>query len=181
MRSLILVSLFFIALVSCQYQIVSTWDSSSCSGNPLNIAAIASSSCSAVGCFTLLGVSASTSCGAVPSGYPGSTVQTTYTSNDCSGSPSSVLIQGGCYGAIGIYSSYTCKNNVVTYGVYSDSACTTATSNASFAVGNCTGGFGSSYKYTCGGIVNLPNFLMLLALLAVSLYLSLNLEQKRNS
>jgi len=152
--------------VSSQYQSVSTWDANACSGNPLYIIATASSACASLGCLSALGVSVQTSCGAVPDAYPGSTVYSTYSSNDCSGSPTSVVIQGGCY----VSSSYTCKNNVVTYATYSDSSCSTMTSNYSYAVGNCTAGIGSSVKYTCGGIVNLPNFFILFALLAVSLF-----------
>jgi len=121
--------------------------------------------------FFVLSLSTKSTCGKVADAFPASTVYYTYSSNSaCTGDPDIVSIYGGCTSSILGSSSYTCANGVVTSNVYSASDCSgTPTSNYSYPTGNCTSLAGTSYKYTCGGIVTIPNFLMLVALLAVSL------------
>jgi len=162
--------LLLIALVSCQYEITTTWslDKNGCSGTPTYISAQKSSICTPANyCNSIIAIDYSkVECGNLPSPFPGSTVYYTYTTSDCSDDPTTMTVSPLCYQTM----SYVCNNGVVKETMYLNTDCSgSPLTNYSYAVGNCTSTFlGGSYKFVCGGIVNLPNFFMLLSLLAIS-------------
>jgi len=167
----IIICLLFVALASCQYLNLFSYTKDSCAGNANQIVATKTSACVAIDCISVLVISTKSSCGKVADAFPGSTVYYTYsTVGDCSGDPDIVSIYGGCTSSVLGSSSYNCVGGVVTTNTYTSGDCSgTPSTNYSYPTGNCTGALSTSYKYTCGGIVTIPNFLMLLALLAISL------------
>jgi len=161
----LLVLIAFCYKATSDYQNIQYYQGESCSGDFTYSISSNSGFCLQLGCIGGLGLFYKTTCTAkLPDAPKESLVLWNYNTGDCSGDPQTYTVTKGCY----ITTKSTCVNNMYTITSCTGSSTSNLTTN--IPTGNCTGFGGVSYKYTCGGIINMPNFFFtLLALLAVSL------------